>query len=164
MILLRNCDWPHTVILTLQATLILHVPPVATCWLSSRRQNVVSRSSTEAEFVSLSGALFGDAVPMLGVWECLLPDVHLRIYEDNQACIAIVKKGYSSKLRHLATTHRVNMATTCELVNLHDNVVLHYCKADEQRGDPLTKILPLQKWNHAQGLLNIDIACLPGFH
>ena len=73
---------------------------------SSKRQKVVSRSSTEAELVSLSGGLFGDAA-LLGVWESLLPCIRLQIYEDNPACIAIVKKGYSSKLRHLAKTHRV---------------------------------------------------------
>ena len=31
----------------------------------SKRQKVVSRSSAEAEFVSLSSALFSDAIPML---------------------------------------------------------------------------------------------------
>ena len=60
---------------------------------SSKRQKVVSRSSTEAEFVALSGALFNDAIPMLEVWESHIPRIPLHIYEDNQACIAIVKKG-----------------------------------------------------------------------
>ena len=124
----------------------------------------MSRSSTEAEFVSLSGALFGDAAPLLGVWECLLPGIHLQVYGDNQACIAIVKKGYSSKLRHLAKTHRVNVASTCEIVNLHDNIHLQYCKTDEQRGDPLAKALPLQKWAHALQLLSMSTERLPDFN
>ena len=82
----------------------------------SRLQNVVSRSSTEAEIVSLGGALFSDAVPMLDVWESLIP--------SNQACIALVKKGFSAKLRHLAKAHRENVASTCELVNMNENILL----------------------------------------
>ena len=83
---------------------------------SSKRQKVVSRPSTEAEFVALSEALFNDAIPMLEVWESLIPRIlcriPLHIYEDNQACITMVKKGYSAKLRHLAKTHRVNVASS----------------------------------------------------
>ena len=93
---------------------------------SSHRQKVVSRSSTEAEFVSLSGALFNDALPMLEVWEAMIPGIHLRIHEDNQACIAIVRKGFSAKLRHLAKTHRVNVASICEAINLSDNIEITY--------------------------------------
>ena len=130
---------------------------------SSRRQKVVSRSSTEAEFVSLSGALFGDALPMLDVWEKLLPDAMLKIHEDNQACIAIVRKGYSSKLRHLAKTHRINVASTCEAVNGHANITLEYCETSAQRGDPLTKALALQKWAHALSLLSIVTEQLPDY-
>ena len=40
---------------------------------SSRHQKVVSRSSTEAEFVSLWSSLFSDALPMLEVWQQLIP-------------------------------------------------------------------------------------------
>ena len=130
---------------------------------SSRRQKVVSRSSTEAEFVSLSGALFNDAVPMLEVWEALIPDIHLHIFEDNQACIAIVRKGFSAKLRHLAKTHRVNVASTCELVNTNDNIGLSYVETGLQRGDPLTKALAVQKWAHALELLSITTSSLPSF-
>ena len=124
---------------------------------------VVSRSSTEAEFVALSGALFNDTIPMLEVWQSLIPGMPLHIYEDNQACIAIVKKGYSAKLRHLAKTHRVNVASTCEIVNANENVVLQYCRFDDQRGDPLTKALPLEKWEHALVLLGISQQPLPDF-
>ena len=130
---------------------------------SSKRQKVVSRSSTEAKFVALSGALFNNAIPMLEVWESLIPRISLHIYEENQACIAIVKKGYSAKLRHLAMTHRVNVASTCEVVNANESVVLQYCRTDDQRGDPLTKALPLQKWEHALVLLGISQQPLPGF-
>ena len=130
---------------------------------SSRRQKVVSRSSTEAEFVSLSGALFNDAVPMLEVWEALIPEIHLHIQEDNQACIAIIRKGFSAKLRHLAKTRRVNVASTCELVNTSDNIDLAYVETGSQRGDPLTKALAVQKWSHALELLSIATSSQPSY-
>ena len=65
---------------------------------SSRRQKLVSRSSTEAEFVSLSSSLFSDAVPVLEVWQQLIPGISLQCWEDNEACIAIVK-GFSATFR-----------------------------------------------------------------
>ena len=89
--------------------------------------------------------------------------IPLHIYEDNQACIAIVKKGFSAKLRRLAKTHRVNIASTCEFVNTNDNVVPQYCRTDDQRGDPLTKALPRQTWEHALFLLGISQQPLPDF-
>ena len=60
----------------------------------SKKQKVVSRSTTESEFVSLSSALFQEALPMLEVWQHLLPAINLVIHEDNTARIAIIAKGY----------------------------------------------------------------------
>ena len=80
---------------------------------SSRRLKVVSRSPSEAEFVSLSSPLFSDALPMLEVWQQLIPGISLQCWEDHEACIAIVKKGFSAKLRHLSKTHRINVASVC---------------------------------------------------
>ena len=72
---------------------------------SSRCQKVVSRFSSEAEFVSLSSSLFSNALPMLEVWQQLIPGISLQYWEDNEVCIAIGKKGFSAKLRHLSKTH-----------------------------------------------------------
>ena len=78
----------------------------------SRKQSVGSRSTTESEFVSLSGcpgALFSEGLPLLELWQAIRPPMFLRILEDNSAVIAIISKGYSHKLRHLANSHRVNV-------------------------------------------------------
>ena len=130
---------------------------------SSRRQKVVSRSATEAESVSLSSSLFSDALPMLEVWQQLIPGINLQCWEENEACIAIVKKGFSAKLRHLSNTHRINVASVCETVNGHQGVKLSYVNTSEQRGDPLTKALSVQKWSHALDLLSICTQRLPDF-
>ncbi|CAE6955300.1 GIP [Symbiodinium natans] len=128
---------------------------------SSKRQKVVSRSSTEAEFVSLSSALFNDALPLLEVWQTIIPGIKLLCREDNEACIAIVRKGYSAKLRHLSKTHRINVSSTCEAVNDNDDVELGYVNTNDQKGDPLTKALSVQKWAHALKLLHISTEHLP---
>ena len=130
---------------------------------SSRRQKVVSRSSTEAEFVSLSSSLFSDALPMLEVWQQLIPGISLQCWEDNEACIAIVKKGFSAKLRHLSKTQRINVASVCETVNGHQDIKLSYINTSKQRGDPDTKALCVQKWSHALDLLSISTQRLPDF-
>ena len=123
---------------------------------SSKRQKVVSRSSTEAEFVSLSSALFSDANHMLEVWQTLILDIESVCFEDNEACIAIARKVFSAKLKHLMKTHRMNVASTCEVVNDNDDILLNYVNTAEQRGDPLTMALAVQKWGAALKLLGIS--------
>ena len=71
-----------------------------------KRQTATSRSTTEAETVALAYSFFNEAIPTLTLW-CLIlrRDVKLLIYEDNQATIEILRKGYSNKLRHLSRHH-----------------------------------------------------------
>jgi hypothetical protein len=35
----------------------------------------------------------------------------VKCYEDNQAVLAIIAKGYSPKLKHFAKFHRINVAS-----------------------------------------------------
>ena len=116
---------------------------------SSKWQKVVGRSSTEAEFVSLSRALFSNAIlviPVLEVWQVLIPEIKFFCFEDNEACIAIVRNGFSVRLNHLMKTHGINVASTCEVVNDNDDILLNHINAAKQRGGPLTKALSVQKW------------------
>ena len=69
--------------------------------------------------------------------------------------IAIIAKGFSQKLRHLAKTHRVNVASTCEVVNDNDAVLVQHVPSEDQRSDIMTKGLAPQKWAHALMLLNM---------
>ena len=80
----------------------------------TKRQSVVSRSTTECEFVSLSTAVFSEAIPTLQVWQELIPGMTLKIFEDNAAVVSIIFKGYSNKLRHLSKTHRIHVASTAD--------------------------------------------------
>ena len=69
-------------------------------WLFSK-QTSTSKSTTEAESVSLVTALLQEAYPALSLFEMILRrSVTLRIKEDNTTTIKALKKGYSAKLRH----------------------------------------------------------------
>ena len=68
--------------------------PIA--WMA-RRQTATARSTTEAEVASLAMALFGEALPMISLWDTILGrPIDLYILEDNQATIKIVNRGYSA--------------------------------------------------------------------
>lgn len=52
-------------------------------WVA-KRQTSVSRSTTEAEVVSLAHSLFQEALPVLSLWELMLDrKVELEVLEDN---------------------------------------------------------------------------------
>ena len=53
---------------------------------SSKRQTSTSRSTTEAEVIAMASAIFGEAIPVLQLFETLLGRrVNLEVCEDNQA-------------------------------------------------------------------------------
>ena len=127
---------------------------VPLAWLS-KRQTSTSRSTTESEVVSLAHSLYQEGLPALQLWERLLQrSVTLRIHEDNQATILVVRKGYSPKLRHITRTHKVNLSCMSEIIH-SDTVELDYCSTDLQIADIFTKALAPQKWGNALKLLGI---------
>ena len=75
-------------------------------------------------------------------------------YEDNQATIAVVQKGFSPKLRRIARTHKVDLGSLHEVFR-KDALTLQRINADDQAADIFTKALPPQKWGAALKMLNI---------
>ena len=123
-------------------------------WIS-KRQTSTSRSTTESEVVSLAHSLYQEGLPALQLWELLLArSVTLRVHEDNQATILVVKKGYSPKLRHITRTHKVNLSCLSEVFR-DDSAEIEYIHTDDQAADILTKALPPHKWAAALILLGI---------
>ena len=83
-------------------------------WVS-RRQTVTSRSTTESETVALATAVCNDVMPLETACSHLFGrEILVKCWEDNQAVLAIVSKGFSSKLRHLQKTHKINVASLSE--------------------------------------------------
>ena len=129
-------------------------------WVS-KRQTSTSRSTTESEVVSLAYSLYQEGLPALQLLEMLLGrTVTLKVLEDNQATILVIKKGYSPKLRHITRTHKVNLSGLSEVFR-DDSAELEYCKKDVQAADIFTKALPPQKWGAALRLLGIRVDLPP---
>ena len=123
-------------------------------WVS-KKQTAVSRSTTEAELISMAHSVFSEAMPMLTLWEWLLKrPVALTIMEDNEATIKVINKGYSAKLRHIMRTHKVNIASLHEVVNTEKCRIEYVCSA-EQAADIFTKSLDPCKWDNALNLLHM---------
>jgi len=80
--------------------------------------------------------------------------VDLIINEDNQATIQVVERGYSSKLRHITRTHKVNLGSLCELLQ-EKGIKIQYVESAKQAADIFTKALEPIKWPNALELLNI---------
>ena len=128
--------------------------PIA--WLNTK-QTSTSKSTTEAEGVSLVTALLQEAYPVRDLLELLLGrSVKLRIKEDNTATIKVFRKGYSNKLRHVARTHKLDLGVVKEAIDDH-SVDLEHVETDKQAADIFTKDLPPNKWPAALTLLGIKI-------
>ena len=103
-------------------------------------------------------SLYQEGLPALQLWELLLGrTVTLKVLEDNQATILVVRKGYSPKLRHITRTHKVNLSGLSEVFRDEDSAELEYCQTDNQAADIFTKALPPQKWAPALRLLGIRV-------
>ena len=120
---------------------------------ASRRQTASSRSTTEAEIISLDAVIFGEALPVQELCEILAgTPVDLICHQDNSAVIAIAHSGYSPKLRHLSKTHKIDLGSLYEALQ-DDRVQLRYIATDKQLADIFTKALAPAKWPAAVNLL-----------
>ena len=118
----------------------------------SRRQSSVARSTTEAEIISMSSAVYGEAQPLLDFLSVLCQrEVILKLKEDNEATLSILLSGYSVKLRHASRTHRINLASLAETIQ--QGMTPEYTPTDLQAADGLTKVNTPQQWQRVLQLL-----------
>ena len=123
-------------------------------WLG-KRQTAASRSTTEAEMISMAASLFGEGLPTLELVEMLLGrKVDLVMEQDDQATILVAKAGYSPKLRHITRTHKVDLGSIKEVLE-RDSVQIRYIASAEQAADVFTKAVAPANWEHALDLLKI---------
>ena len=127
---------------------------------SSRRQGAVSRSTTEAEMISLAEGLFVEALPVQDLLSKVAEHVvPLVVHEDNEAVIKVIEAGYSVKLRGLLRTHKLSIASVSDFIKTHKNeVLLKYTNTKEQLADLFTKALarlPFQDLARRLGLTKV---------
>ena len=123
-------------------------------WMS-KRQTAVSRSTTEAETISLAQSFFSDALPTQEFLSMILQrPVVLRCKQDNTATIQVIRNGYSPKLRHVSKTHKLDLNGLYDAFASAD-VFLEYVSTDRQAADVFTKALPGPKWGPALSMLGI---------
>jgi hypothetical protein len=71
--------------------------------------------------------------------------IRARIFEDNNACSIITKKGTSAALAHMPRTHRLSVSWISEVLK-HNEVDVVECSTNDMLGDVMTKSYPRAKW------------------
>lgn len=115
---------------------------------SSRRQSHVARSTADAELNSLAEGLHEELLPAVMLLNKLLGEGQIPrpvCREDNTAVVQAIKKGYSVKLRHLARTPKLSLASLHEATSTWCALV--HTGTHDQLGDLFTKALPPGKFN-----------------
>lgn len=105
---------------------------------NSKKQDIVARSTTEAEFVAAAAAV------NQALWlKKILIDLHMKptgsieVLVDNEATIAISHNELSTSKSSFSSWEK------CKKIR---DIILLYCKTEEQLADTLTKHLPVSKF------------------
>ena len=121
--------------------------------VSSQRDK--QQSVTEAEAISPATAVFQDAVPTVDhLNEILGQEVPLTCFQDNEATIAVVRNGWSIKLRHVTKAHKIDLACLYDLFKNPLTFLVH-CPTDQQAADVFAKNLDTGKWDMALSMLRV---------
>ena len=94
---------------------------------SSRKPGSTAHSTTEAELIAFASALFGEALNLHEMAECIIDMVvPVKFEQHNQPAITVIRSGYSAKLRHLVRVQKLNIQSVSE--QLENNTFnLEYC-------------------------------------
>ena len=134
--------------------------PVA--W-SYQKQGHTSTSTPEAETVSLAAAV-KEAIPIQQLVSLLIGrPVKMRVFEDNEGCIACVQKGYTPTMRHIGRVHRTSIGMLHEIfegrsLDEYGGATLEYSPSKTHKGDPFTKELSPMLFKSAVDLIGMCIA------
>jgi len=115
----------------------------------------------EAELVTLATFTRNEFLPLQFLWQKLLGrPVELIVHEDNDACISIIRKGYSPSLRCLERTQRCSLGACHEVYSCdpppgHGAATLIYTETKKHKGDFLTKYLDANDLNNALKMIQV---------
>ncbi|CAE7655522.1 unnamed protein product [Symbiodinium sp. CCMP2592] len=105
----------------------------------SKKQTSVSKSTPEAEIVSLDHAVYKLGLPALSMWEYMLGRrFRLRVMEDNEAAIRVIITGHNPNMRHMSRTQRIDISALNERYHAGDFLFVT-CPSQFEAGDILTK-------------------------
>ena len=103
----------------------------------------------------MASAVYSEGQPLLDFLEQLVDrKVTMKLKEDNSATLAILKSGFSVKLRHASRTHRIDVASLAETIKAQD-MIAEYCSTDLQAADALTKVIQPNAWERLLQLLSV---------
>ena len=81
----------------------------------------------------------------------------LYVFEDNEAVIKMIIKGWSPTMRHVSRTHRVALDWLFDRINQHSKIQIKYIDTKNQLANILTKgNFTRDEWNHLLSLFNIS--------
>ena len=81
----------------------------------SKKHTSVSKSTPEAEIVSLDHAIYKLGLPALNLWECVMNrKFSLHVMEDNEAAIRVFVTGHNPNMRHMSRTQRIDSSALSE--------------------------------------------------
>ena len=131
---------PETRRSTSEMVIFLNKSPIM--W-SSRRQPIVTLSSTEAEYVSACDCVKEVIYLKSLIKELTDKEISVRLYEDNQSTIKLIKNGVMNKRsKHIDVRYKITHE------KLRENVFkLCYCPSNLQIADILTKPLGSESFN-----------------
>ena len=105
----------------------------------SKKQTSVSKSTPEAEIVSLDHAIYKLRLPALDFWECVVTrKFSLHVMEGNEAAIRVIVTSHNPNMRHMSRTQRVDISALNERYHAEDFRFVT-CPSELEAGDILTK-------------------------
>ncbi|CAE6971381.1 unnamed protein product, partial [Symbiodinium sp. CCMP2592] len=105
----------------------------------SKKQTSVSKSTPEAEIVSLDHAVYKLGLPALSMWEYMLGRrFRFGVMEDNEAAIRVIITGHNPNMRHMSRTQRIDISALNERYHAGDFMFVT-CPSQFEAGDILTK-------------------------
>ena len=126
----------------------------------SKKQGWTAGHTSDAETNSLATCMRSEVMPIQHLLETLMRrPVDAEIFEDNEATITSVRKGYSPALRHLPRTLCVSLGFMHEAITVDPpgkgKIRLSKIETTRHKGDLFTKELELWKFKAAVEMINM---------
>ncbi len=96
----------------------------------SKKHDATSHHTADAEIVALDMVVRKDAMPLLQLFETILPQgIIIEVEEDNDPAIVIIDKAKMNTIRHMNRTHRVDVMALHDVFknekNMHLRKICH---------------------------------------